>query len=93
MRQTLTYTVNIEQKDDGGFAARVPVLPECRGEGRSLEETVISIQTAITRLVESLLDHDELVPVEREPSQALSLPITIEVTVDPAKPLRKLTRP
>ena len=58
------FSVFYEVASEGGFVASVPVLPGCRSQGETLEETEINIKEAIEVYLESLKAHGELIPEE-----------------------------
>ncbi len=58
----MRYTVVLEQEDDGGFSASVPVLPGCHSEGDTRGEAMANISEAIDLYVETLRDAGEPVP-------------------------------
>jgi antitoxin HicB len=62
-----TFTVVLEpDQGAGGFALHVPALPGCHTEGDTREEAVAMAQDAITAYVESLIKHNEPIPVEAD---------------------------
>ncbi|HEY8666153.1 MAG TPA: type II toxin-antitoxin system HicB family antitoxin [Tepidisphaeraceae bacterium] len=64
-----TFTVLLEADDeDGGFAVHVPALPGCHTEGDTREQAIAMAQDAITVYVESLLLHNEPIPIEPNPA-------------------------
>jgi len=80
--EILNYTVKIYPSEEGGFWAKVPALPGCHTEGKTLEEVVAMAHEAIECHVGSLLQHNEHVPVERKKfkkMQSFSIPISISI--------------
>ena len=68
--KTFTYSVVLETDEQaGGFVAHVPALPGCHTEGDTRDEPVAMAQDAITGYVESLLAHNEPIPVETNPAE------------------------
>jgi predicted RNase H-like HicB family nuclease len=49
----LSYTVLIEQDEDGVFIAKVPDIPDCYTQGKNLEETMEIIKEAIQVCLEA----------------------------------------
>jgi predicted RNase H-like HicB family nuclease len=70
------FTVVIEPDEDA-FHAYVPVLPGCHTFGATVEEAQANIKEAIALHIESMLEDDEPLPVEREPVfiTRLSIPV------------------
>src|SRR5207249_6022230 len=69
-----TFTVVLEADDEaGGFTVHVPALPGCHTEGDTREEALAMAQDAVAAYVESLLAHNEPIPVESNPPDALSV--------------------
>ncbi len=70
------FTVVIESDEDA-FHAYVPVLPGCHTFGATVEEAQANIKEAIALHIESMLEDDEPLPVEREPLfiTRLSIPV------------------
>lgn len=62
---TMSFSVIYEESADGGYVARVPVLPGCHTQGETLEEAEGNIKEAISVYLESLFFHKETVPHER----------------------------
>jgi predicted RNase H-like HicB family nuclease len=59
----VTYTVLVyEDKDDGGFWAKVAELPGCYTSGETLEEVEENVKDAIAAYLESLEDSGEPLP-------------------------------
>lgn len=77
-----TFTVVLEpDQEAGGFAVHVPALPGCHTEGDTREEAVAMAQDAITAYVESLIKHNEPIPVEPDPSGPVRITVTIQTEV------------
>ena len=63
----MTYTVLVfEDKDDGGFWAKVAELPGCYTSGETLEEIEENVKDAIATYLESIREAGE-----PEPEQAV----------------------
>ncbi len=60
------FTVVIEP-DEEVFHAYVPALPGCHTFGATIDEARANITEAIELHVESMLQHGEAIPAEREP--------------------------
>ena len=73
----LTYTIQIEPAEEGGFIASVPALPGCHTQGETLEETVANIREAIEGFLVGLAKRGQRIPVEHESKQPLVLSIDV----------------
>lgn len=60
----LTYSVELEPQKEGGYTARVPVLPGCISEGDTFEEALKNIQDAIEGYLKVLAKHNRPIPLE-----------------------------
>jgi antitoxin HicB len=79
---TYTFSVAIEPDEDaGGFVVHVPALPGCHTEGETREEAIVMARDAITGYVESLLAHNERIPIEAAPVG----PLLITFPISPQK--------
>lgn len=54
--------VIVEDLEEGGYNATVPVLPGCRTFGESIEETLENAHEAIGAYIASLRKHNEPIP-------------------------------
>ena len=80
--QSYTFSVVLEPDDEaGGFAVHVPALPGCHTQGDTREEAVAMASDAVTGYVESLLAHNEPIPVETQPVGTLSVTVTVKADV------------
>lgn len=57
------YTVISEHEADGGYLAFCPALPGCHSQGDMLDEAVANVREAIELYLESLVAHQEPLPV------------------------------
>lgn len=60
------YTVILEQEQDGGFVATVPVLPGCVSQGDTREEVLRNIREAIELYIEDCIAAGDPVPQETD---------------------------
>jgi predicted RNase H-like HicB family nuclease len=60
----VSYTVILEQEENGGFVASAPALPGCVTQGDSREEVLSSIREAIELYIEDCLEAGDPVPQE-----------------------------
>ncbi|HUB25455.1 MAG TPA: type II toxin-antitoxin system HicB family antitoxin [Tepidisphaeraceae bacterium] len=58
------YTVVLEREADGGFHVSCPALPGCHTQGDSLDEAVANAREALSLYIESLIAHNEPLPIE-----------------------------
>ena len=57
----LNFTVLIEQDEDGVYVARIPDIPGCYTQGKTVEQTMERIREAIQVCLES--DMEEILPI------------------------------
>ena len=55
----VTFTVEIEQEDDGRWLAEVPVLSGVRAYGADRDEAVARVQALALRVIAERLEHRE----------------------------------
>ena len=80
--QSYTFTVVLEADDEaGGFAVHVPALPGCHTQGDDRNDAIAMAQDAIAGYIESLLAHNEPIPVEPNPTGAISVTVTVKADV------------
>jgi len=80
--QTYTYTVVLEADDEaGGFVVDVPALPGCHTEGDTRDEAIAMAQDAIAGYIESLVSHNEPIPIELNPAGPVLVAVTIKTDV------------
>ncbi len=60
----LTYTVELEPQEEGGFTVTVPVLPGCISEGDDIGEALGNIKDAIEGYIKVMVKHNRKVPLE-----------------------------
>lgn len=61
-KQTLDFTILIEQDEEGVFVARVPEIEGCYTQGKSLEEVLERIKEAIEVCLEG--DGEKVIPLK-----------------------------
>jgi predicted RNase H-like HicB family nuclease len=59
LRCFMNFRVTIEPDEDGIYVAECPALPGCVSEGRTRDEAIANIQTAIKGYLRSLGKHPE----------------------------------
>lgn len=80
--QTLTYTLVLEPEHDaGGFSVHVHALLGCHTEGDTRDEAIAMAQDAISAYIESLLAHNESIPIEAKPAGPVL--VTVKVPLSP----------
>ena len=57
----LNFIVLIEQDEDGVYVARIPYIPGCYTQGKTVEQTMERIREAIQVCLES--DMEEILPI------------------------------
>lgn len=70
----LTYTINLDLAEEGGYNVTVPALPGCVTQGESFDEAVAMAQDAISLWIEHLVETGQSVPQDTWPPQRLSQP-------------------
>ncbi|MBN1287330.1 MAG: type II toxin-antitoxin system HicB family antitoxin [Anaerolineae bacterium] len=48
-KKSAQFKVIFEPGKEGGYTVHVPALPECVGEGKTVEEAMVDIQKAVAR--------------------------------------------
>ena len=62
-----TYIFKIElEEEEGIWTAVVPFLPGCNAWGKTKEEAILAIQENTKAYLETLLDNNLPIPVEKE---------------------------
>ncbi|MCI0533223.1 type II toxin-antitoxin system HicB family antitoxin [bacterium] len=60
----ITYTVELEPQEEGGYTVTVPALPGCISEGDTLEEALTNIEDAIGGYLHVLAKNNRKIPLE-----------------------------
>ncbi|MCI0542681.1 type II toxin-antitoxin system HicB family antitoxin [bacterium] len=60
----ITYNVQLEPQEEGGYTVTVPALPGCISEGETLEEALENIRDAIGGYIHVLAKHNRKIPLE-----------------------------
>ena len=63
----MEYTVIIYKAVEGGYWAKVPLLPGCYSQGESIEETLTNITEAIESHLQALREDGQEIPEEHDP--------------------------
>ena len=75
-----TYTLSIEKYPDG-YLAYFPALRGCNTWGRTYEEAVANAEEALALYLETLSELGKTAPKEPEPSQPISLGVTVRTPI------------
>lgn len=67
MTKKYKYTVIIEPQEPTGYFVRVPALPGCLTEGKTVEEALDNAREAISLYLETLEDEKLDIPEEKDP--------------------------
>lgn len=73
-----SYTVIIEPAEEGGYWARVPALPGCFTQGKTLEEVVAMAKEVIGGFVEMLAELGKPIPIEKPRSRRSTFNIEVK---------------
>ncbi len=73
--KSLTYRILLKKEPEGGYTVIIPSLPGCVTYGDSIEEAIEMAKEAIELYIESLKEHGEEIPTEKE---MLEYTLTIE---------------
>ena len=63
---TLSYRVLLRKEPEGGFTVIVPSLQGCVTHGDTIEEAMDMAKEAIDLYIESLKEHGEEIPADKE---------------------------
>jgi predicted RNase H-like HicB family nuclease len=58
------YTLVLEREPEGGYHVFCPALPGCHSQGDTVDEAIANGTEAIEAYLESLIAHNEPLPVE-----------------------------
>jgi len=61
---THRYTLVLEREAEGGYHVFCPALPGCHSQGETVDEAIANGTEAIEVYLESLIAHQEPLPVE-----------------------------
>ena len=75
--EPMTYTIELEPLEKGGFAVTVPALPGCVTWGTSFDHAVAMAREAIEVWLESLQELGRPIPEERTTLR----PVTVGIQV------------
>lgn len=63
---TLSYQILLREEPEGGYTVVVPSLPGCVTYGSTRKEAITMAKEAIELYIESLKEHNEEIPTEKE---------------------------
>ena len=62
-----TYIFKVELEEEGGvWQAVVPALPGCNAWGKTIKEALIAIQENTRAYIETLIEQNRPIPIERK---------------------------
>ena len=76
--EPLTYTIELEALENGGFAVTVPALPGCVTWGNTFDHAVTMAQEAIELWLEAKLEIGEPIPEEHVDARPVKLGIHVK---------------
>jgi predicted RNase H-like HicB family nuclease len=59
----MTFTVEVEQENDGRWIAEIPQIPGAMVHGRTREEAVSRVEALALRVLAERIEHGEMSPV------------------------------
>jgi antitoxin HicB len=78
--ETRTYTLAIEKYPDG-YLAYFPALPGCNTWGKTHEDAVRYAEEALRLYLDTLIEHGDAIPEEKENNQPISLGVTVRTAI------------
>lgn len=76
--ELLTYTIELEALEEGGFSVTVPALPGCVTWGESFDHAVAMAKEAIEMWLMELSEHGEPIPEERGATRPVKLGVHVQ---------------
>jgi antitoxin HicB len=67
----LNYRILLQKELEGGYTVIVPLLPGCVTYGKTIEESKEMAKEAIELYLESLIAHNEEIPIEEDVLEAM----------------------
>jgi len=67
----LNYRILLQKEPEGGYTVTAPLLPGCVTYGKTIEEAKKMAKEAIELYLESLIAHNEEIPVEDDVLEAM----------------------
>jgi len=75
--EEVTYTIELEALEKGGFSVTVPALPGCVTWGDSFDHAVAMAREAIELWLEELMDNGKPIPEERNAARPVKLGVHV----------------
>jgi predicted RNase H-like HicB family nuclease len=75
--EALTYTIELDALDGGGFSVTVPALPGCVTWGTTFDHAVAMAREAIELWLEDMSKNGEPIPVEKAKAHPVKLGIHV----------------
>jgi antitoxin HicB len=75
--EPMTYTIELEPLENGGFSVTVPVLPGCVTWGDTFDEAVTMGKEAIELWLEEMAGHGEPIPEEHNAARPVKLGVQV----------------
>lgn len=63
--EEVTYTIELEALEKGGFSVTIPSLPGCVTWGETFDQAVLMAKEAIELWLENIVERGEPIPEER----------------------------
>ncbi|MCD6170108.1 MAG: type II toxin-antitoxin system HicB family antitoxin [Candidatus Latescibacterota bacterium] len=64
--EILSYRILLRKEPEGGYTVIIPSLPGCITYGDTIEEAIKMAKEAIELYIESLKEHGEEIPTDKE---------------------------
>lgn len=75
--EPITYIIELEALEEGGFSVTVPALPGCVTWGTTFDQAVTMAKEAIELWLEELAEHGEPIPEERQTARPVKLGVHV----------------
>ena len=75
--EPMTYTIELEALEHGGFSVTVPALPGCVTWGETFDHAVAMAREAIELWLENLSENGEPIPDEHRSARPVKLGIQV----------------
>jgi antitoxin HicB len=75
--EPITYTIELEALEEGGFSVTVPALPGCVTWGKSFDDAVAMAKEAIELWLEVLAERGEPIPEESDSARPVKLGVHV----------------
>ena len=75
--EEITYTIELESLQNGGFSVTIPSLPGCVTWGETFDQAVLMAKEAIELWLESIVERGEPIPEERGIARPVKLGVHV----------------